>query len=64
MPSIRPPTKITKAIRDDHLDKIAQSILDSSSKVALWIMAISTLVLALPVLWSILQWMVRVADKN
>jgi hypothetical protein len=62
MSSFRPPPKLTNYVKkDDFVDALVRLFIDPWSKVALWIMAISTLVLALPVLWQILKLIINAA---
>lgn len=65
MSSFRPPPKLTKYLRkDDFVETLVRLFLDPWSKVALWIMALSTLVLALPVLWKIFKLIVASAKNG
>ncbi len=59
----RPSEKVLRRLTKEEFETLSRLLLDRSSKVAVWIVTISTLVLALPVLWQILLWVVNVSKK-
>jgi hypothetical protein len=63
MSSYKPPKETEHKLEKGQFETLTRLLVDRSSKAALWIMAISTLVLALPIIWQVLKWVVYVSKK-